>query len=180
MDGERIGCIGLSLGGHNSLSVAAFDEKVKAAVSSSGFDSFHDYMGGNLSAWCQRCYMPRIASVYGKDPKKLPFDFPEVLAAIAPRALYVHAPLQDSDFKVDSVRRCVEVATAVYRLLDAERNIAAVYPPGGHGFPTDAREADNGQGAQKEERQKNGGQKDGKEGREEEVAVERGTGPAAV
>jgi len=141
VDGERIGCIGLSLGGHNTLFVAAFDERIKVAVSSSGFDSFHDYMGGNLSGWCQRCYMPRIASAYGKAPKQLPFDFPEVLSAIAPRALYVHAPLRDSNFKVDSVRRCVEAATAVYRLLDAERSITAVYPPGGHGFPPDAREA---------------------------------------
>ena len=141
VDGERIGCIGLSLGGHNSLFVAAFDGRIKVAVSSSGFDSFSDYMGGNLGGWCQRCYMPRIAAAYDRDPKKLPFDFPEVLAAIAPRALYVHAPLQDSNFRADSVRRCVEAAMAVYRLLDAERHTVAVYPPGGHGFPPDAREA---------------------------------------
>ena len=141
VDGARIGCIGLSLGGHNSLFVAAFDDRIKVAATSSGFDSFSDYMGGNLKGWCQRCYMPRIVTVYDGDPKKLPFGFPEVLAAIAPRALYVHAPLQDSNFKVDSVRRCVEAARGVYRLLDAERNILAVYPPGGHGFPPDARES---------------------------------------
>ena len=141
VDGERIGCIGLSLGGHNSLFTAVFDERIKVVVSSSGFDSFHDYMDGDVGGWCQPCYMPRISSVYGKDPKKLPFDFPEVLAAIAPRALHIHAPLQDSNFKVDSVRRCVAAATAVYNLLDAGQSIVAVYPPGSHGFPPDARQA---------------------------------------
>lgn len=140
VDAKRIGCCGLSLGGHNALFVGAFDPRIKVVVTSSGFDSFADYMGGDLSGWCQTRYMPRIASVYGKDPGKLPFDFPEVLAAIAPRHLYIHAPQSDGNFRVDSVKRCVEAATAVYRLLDAENRIVAVYPPGGHGFPPEARQ----------------------------------------
>jgi len=70
----------------------------------------------------------------------MPFDFPEVLAAIAPRHLYIHAPLGDTNFRVDSVKRCVQAASAVYGLLDARKRIVAVYPPGGHGFPSEARE----------------------------------------
>ena len=140
VDAERIGCCGLSLGGHNALFVGAFDPRIKAVVTSSGFDSFTDYMGGDLSGWCQTRYMPRIAAVYGKNPAKLPFDFPEVLAAIAPRHLYIHAPQGDTNFRVESVKRCVAAASAVYRLLDGEKRIVAVYPPGGHGFPPDARE----------------------------------------
>ena len=76
-----------------------------------------------------------------KDPRKLPYDFSEVLAAIAPRHLYVHAPLSDTNFKVDSARRCVDAAKQVYGLLDVEPNLVAVYPEGKHGFPPDQREA---------------------------------------
>jgi len=141
VDADRIGVIGVSLGGHNSLFVGVFDPRLKVMVSSSGFDSFHDYKGGDLSGWCQPRYMMRIQTVYGKDPKKLPFDFPEVLAALAPRHLYVHAPLDDTNFRVESARRCVEAAAAVYRLLGAADRIVAVYPPGKHGFPPEAREA---------------------------------------
>ena len=119
VDGERIGCIGVSLGGHNSLFVGAMDPRLKVVVTSSGFDSFADYMRGNLSGWCQTRYMPRIETVYGKDPAKLPFDFPEVLAALAPRHLYIHAPQSDSNFRLDSVKRCVQAATAVYALFGA-------------------------------------------------------------
>ena len=119
----------------------AFDQRLKVVVTSSGFDSFADYMDGDLTGWCQTCYMPRIETVWGKDPQKLPFDFPDVLAAIAPRHLYVHAPLSDTNFRVESARRCVRAAEAVYRLLDAEKNIVAVYPPGRHGFPREARES---------------------------------------
>jgi dienelactone hydrolase len=141
VDRERIGCIGVSLGGHNSLFVGTMDPRLKVVVTSSGFDSFTDYMGGNLTGWCQTRYMPRIATVYGKDPAKLPFDFPEVLAAIAPRHLYIHAPQSDSNFRLESVKRCVQAATTVYALFDASDRIVAVYPPGGHGFPSEAREA---------------------------------------
>lgn len=141
VDAERIGCCGVSLGGHNSLFVGVFDPRLKVVVTSSGFDSFLDYMDGDPTGWCQIRYMPRIETVFNKNPKKLPFDFPEVLAAIAPRHLYVHAPLSDTNFKVESARRCVSAARKVYRLLDAEENLVAVYPPGTHGFPPDQREA---------------------------------------
>lgn len=113
VDPDRIGCIGVSLGGHNSLFVGVMDPRLKVVVTSSGFDSFTDYMGGNVTGWCQTRYMPRIETVYGKNPAKLPFDFPEVLAAIAPRHPYIHAPQGDSNFRLDSVKRCVQAATAV-------------------------------------------------------------------
>jgi len=140
VDPERIGCVGVSLGGHNSLFVGVFDQRLKVVVSSSGFDSFHDYMGGKLAGWCQTCYMPRIAAVYEKDPAKLPFDFPEVLAALAPRHLYIHAPLGDTNFKIASVRRCIQAALPVYGLLGAANHLVAACPEGGHGFPPAARE----------------------------------------
>ena len=139
VDSDRIGCLGLSLGGHNSLFAGVFDPRLKVIVTSSGFDSFSDYMDGDLTGWCQKRYMPRIETVYRKDPTKLPFDFPEVLAAIAPRSLYIHAPQSDSNFKVASVKRCEEAARSVYKLFNASSNLVASYPEGGHGFPPDAR-----------------------------------------
>jgi fermentation-respiration switch protein FrsA (DUF1100 family) len=140
VDATRMGCVGVSLGGHNSLFIGAFDTRMKVIVTSSGFDSFQDYKGGDLSGWCQPRYMMRIQDVYGKDPNKLPFDFPEVLATLAPRPLYVHAPISDSNFRIDSVKRCVAAALSVYRLFGAEDHVQTDYPEGGHGFPMEARE----------------------------------------
>jgi dienelactone hydrolase len=140
VDGERIGCIGVSLGGHNSLFVAAFDPRLKAVACSAGFDSFADYMGGDLAGWCQRSYMPRLATAYGQDPARVPFDFPEVLGALAPRPLFIHAPVGDTNFGIESVRRCLQAARQVYRLFGAEQRLVAIHPPGEHGFPLEARE----------------------------------------
>ncbi len=137
----RIACIGHSLGGHNPLFLAAFDERVKAAVSSCGFTSFPKYYGGKLAGWSHAGYMPRIASVYGCDPKRMSFDFTEVLAAIAPRAVFINAPLHDSNFDVSGVRDCLAAARGVYALLGAADKLSAVHPDSAHDFPPAARQA---------------------------------------
>jgi dienelactone hydrolase len=138
---DRIGCIGHSLGGHNTLFLAAFDERIQVAVTSCGFNSFPKYMGGDLTGWSHRGYMPRIASEFGKDARRMPFDFPEVLAALAPRACFINAPLRDDNFEVSGVRDCVAAATQVYALLGAADRLVAVYPDAPHDFPPAIRQA---------------------------------------
>jgi len=141
VDPERIACIGHSLGGHNALFLAVFDPRIKAAVSSCGFNAFAKYKGGDLAGWSHAGYMPRIASVYGKDPRRMPFDFTEVVAALAPRPVFVNAPLHDDNFEVSGVRDCIAAAQPVYELLGAKDGLVAVYPDAGHDFPPDVREA---------------------------------------
>lgn len=139
---DRIAVIGHSLGGHNSLFLAAFDLRIKAVVTSCGFTSFGKYKRGDLTGWSHKGYMPRIADVYGKDPARMPFDFTELLAYLAPRPVFINAPLGDDNFDVSGVRDCVASAQVVYReIYHAGRNLQVTYPPGGHDFPPQAREA---------------------------------------
>lgn len=139
VDAGRIGVLGHSLGGHNALFLAAFDDRVRAVVTSCGFNSFFKYYGGDLAGWSHAGYMPRIRDLYGCDPKRMPFDFTEVLAALAPRPVFVNAPLRDDNFEVSGVQDCVLAATPVYRLLGAESALTAVYPEAGHDFPPETR-----------------------------------------
>lgn len=139
VDGDRIGVIGHSLGGHNSLFTAAFDDRLKVAVSSCGFNSFHKYYGGNLKGWTSDRYMPRIASKYGNDPKRVPFDFDDVLLAIAPRAVFAMAPLKDSNFEVSGVKDVIAKAEPGYKALGAAEKLKAIYPDAGHDWPAEAR-----------------------------------------
>lgn len=137
---DSIGCIGHSLGGHNALYTAAFDVRIRAVVASCGFNAFEDYQGGDLKGWSSARYMPRIHTIYGGDPKRMPFDFPEVLAAIAPRPLFVNAPLRDSNFAVVGVRKCHAAVEPVYQLLGKSESVTFVYPDAGHDFPDTVRE----------------------------------------
>lgn len=135
VDGKRIGVVGHSLGGHNSLFVAAFDERITCVVSSCGFCRFARYYGGDLTGWSHKGYMPRIAEVYEKDPEQMPFDFTEVVAAIAPRAFLAVAPQRDANFDVGGVRECISAARPVFELLGAVDKLAALYPDAEHDFP---------------------------------------------
>jgi dienelactone hydrolase len=139
VDPERIGCIGHSLGGHNTMFTAVFDERIKACVSNCGFNSFAKYYGGNLKGWSHKGYMPRIASVYELQPAKMPFDFTEVVGALAPRPFLASSPLHDDNFEVSGVRDCIAAALPVYELLGAKDKLAANYPDCKHDFPPEVR-----------------------------------------
>jgi len=142
VDPDRIAVIGHSLGGHNSLFLAAFDPRIKAVVTSCGFTSFAKYKGGNLAGWSHKGYMPRIAEIYGNNPARMPFDFTELLACLAPRPVFISAPVGDDNFDVSGVRDCVAAALVVYRkICRAGQNLQAIYPAGGHDFPPQARQA---------------------------------------
>jgi pimeloyl-ACP methyl ester carboxylesterase len=139
VDPQRIGVLGHSLGGHNSLFVAVFDERIKCIVSNCGFNSFAHYMRGDLTGWSHEGYMPRIRSKYDCNPDKMPFDFTEVVAALAPRPLLASAPLRDHNFAVEGVKVCIAAAQPVYDLLDAADKLQVNYPDCDHNFPEEAR-----------------------------------------
>jgi hypothetical protein len=141
VDGDHIGAIGHSLGGHNAIFLGAFDERVKCVVSSCGFCSFTTYMKGNLTGWSHDGYMPRIRTEYGLKPERMPFDFPEVIGALAPRAFLACAPVKDHNFDMQGVKDCLSAARPVYELLGVGDKLQGVYPDAGHDFPDDARKA---------------------------------------
>ncbi len=140
VDPARIGCIGHSLGGHNGLFTAAFDRRIKAVVTCCGFTRFARYKGGDLTGWCGPRYMPRIETAFGKSPERMPFDFGEVLAAIAPRAVHIVAPLDDDNFDVKGVREAVATAQPIFELLGARKMLSVSYPDCAHDFPDGERE----------------------------------------
>jgi predicted dienelactone hydrolase len=139
VDGERIGCIGHSLGGHNTMFTAAFDTRIQAAVSNCGFTSFPKYYKGNLTGWTSDRYMPLIKTRYDNRPDKVPFDFPELVATLAPRAFLAIAPVGDDNFEVSGVKDCIAAAMPVYDLLGAKDRLAARYPDCKHAFPPEMR-----------------------------------------
>ena len=126
--------IGHSLGGHNSIYTAVFDERIKVIVSSCGFDSFLDYYGGNLKGWSQERYMPKMGDYLGR-AQEVPFDFYELIACLAPRHVYVNAPLRDANFRWQSVDRIADAALPLFRLHQAESHLQIAHPDSDHDFP---------------------------------------------
>jgi len=83
--------------------------------------------------------MPRLAKYHGR-LEAIPFDFDDLLAALAPRPIFVNAPLKDANFQWKSVDRIVASAREAYALLDAPDAITVEHPDCPHDFPTEVRE----------------------------------------
>ncbi len=139
VDPDRIGVIGHSLGGHNAIFLALFDARVRTIVSSCGWDPFRTYQGGDLNGWSSPRYMPRIQTRYNGDPSRVPFEFDELIAALAPRPFFSSSPLEDDNFDAAGVRVAIREARRVYDLFEAGDQLQLVQPPCGHDFPPEIR-----------------------------------------
>ena len=139
------GTIGHSLGGHNGVFTAAFDERIKVVVSSCGLDSFVDYYGGDPKVWtaergwCQQRYMPKLLNYAGR-LEDIPFDFHELIGALAPRICFISAPKGDTNFKWRSVGEIAKAAQPIYQLYGLPQNLQIAHPDCGHLFPAEMRE----------------------------------------
>jgi len=139
------GAIGHSLGGHNSVFTSVFDDRIKVVVSSCGLDSFLDYYNGDEKVWqpeqgwTQTRYMPRLAD-YRSRLQEIPFDFHELIGALAPRDVLIVAPLKDSNFQAKSVDRIAASAGEVYKLYGHPDRLRVEHPDCEHDFPVEMRE----------------------------------------
>lgn len=137
--------IGHSLGGHNSVYTAVFDPRLKVIVSSCGLDSYLDYYNGDEKnwmperGWCQTRYMLKLANYKGR-LKDIPFDFHEMIGALAPRHVFIVAPLKDSNFKHDSVDRIAAAAKPIFKLHGHEDRLRVTHPDAPHDFPNESRD----------------------------------------
>ena len=142
---KGFGTIGHSLGGHNSVYTAVFDDRLKVVVSSCGLDSYLDYYNGNPKnwdpekGWCQTRYMRKLADYKGR-LADIPFDFHEMIGALAPRHVLIIAPKKDSNFRADSVDRIV-AAAGRSSSCTGTRTASASNIPTAHDFPPEMREA---------------------------------------
>jgi dienelactone hydrolase len=145
VNGKAMAAIGHSLGGHNSVYTAVFDERLKVVVSSCGLDSFLDYYGGDEKnwqlerGWCQTRYMPKLAGFRGR-LADIPFDFHELIGALAPRHVLIVAPKEDSNFRAASVDRIAAAAMPVFKLHGRADRMMIEHPDGGHDFPSAMRD----------------------------------------
>lgn len=130
VNAARIGCIGHSLGGQQTMFTTAMDERIRAAVSSCGFASyvslFRDRINHNYAA-----YVPGLLR-YG--------EVGDVLALAAPRPFLVLAGNADRIFPYDGIVASVERARERYRALDAEEKLGFVPVDAGHAFSDDMRQ----------------------------------------
>ncbi len=125
VDGNRIGCIGHSLGAKEVLYAAAFDERIKAAVFSEGG------IGLTSSNWAAIWYL-------GPDIRRPDFSLEhhQLLSLIAPRGFLL---LAGGHADGDGSWPFIEAVLPVYKLLGGPENIKWFNHHQGHTYPAEAR-----------------------------------------
>ena len=121
---ELIYLVGHGLGAKVGLLAAALDKRVKALAAINGFDPLRLDTADKGTEGIRHYshlhgLMPRLGFFVGREAR-LPFDNDEAPALIAPRPVLLIAPELDRYARVDDVRREVEGACAIYRLLGRE------------------------------------------------------------
>jgi len=95
VDPNRIGALGHSLGGHGSMFLAAYDDRIKVAVCNCGASFFRHnpkVMAWSRTSWYKYFKHIRPDLEKGQLP---PIDFHEIMALIAPRAFLDISALND-------------------------------------------------------------------------------------
>jgi len=133
VDAGRIGSIGHSLGAEESLVLAAFDERIKAAVTSCGYATFQaekDRCRWARDAWFS--YMPKLRPVF--QTGRLPhWDWDDVIRLVAPRALYQYNTQNDQIFpESKSAFEAGEAARPIWALYGKADLLQNAFRPGKH------------------------------------------------
>jgi pimeloyl-ACP methyl ester carboxylesterase len=125
VDPERIGALGHSLGGHGTIFLAAYDERVKAAACNCGASFFRHnprVEGWARDHWYVYFKHIRPGLLEGNLP---PIDFHEIMALIAPRAFLDISGLNDGNPLTQRQRPLMLMRVMdVYELEKAPGNFA--------------------------------------------------------
>jgi dienelactone hydrolase len=131
VDASRLGMVGHSLGGQETLFTTAIDTRIRAAVSSCGFGSLRtlkrDRIDHNAAL-----YVPGLANNG---------DYGAVLALVAPRPYLVAARTQDPIFPKDGIDETVAVGRRAYAGMGATNRLATFFEAGTHEFSPTMRDA---------------------------------------
>lgn len=135
----RIGCFGFSLGGKEALYAAAFDQRIRAAVSTEGG------IGLSCSNWHDPWYLGPQVRMPG-----FARDHHEVLALVAPRAFLLMGGAagvgeEDNQFTQgadgERSRPYIDCVRPLYQRMEAPSKIDILCHAHGHSVPAVAREA---------------------------------------
>ncbi len=127
VDAKRIYLLGYGTGAMAALHAAALDDRIAGVVSVAGFTPMrtdtNERGTGGVARWAQwSMLLPRLGGFVGNEAR-VPYDYHEILALLAPRPVLVVAPRVDYRATLEDVRTSVAEARKVYSLLGQDTRL---------------------------------------------------------
>ena len=124
VDNNRIGTVGLSLGGETVMYVAALDERIKVAVSSGWLTTIANMKNRHCPCW----NFPKLEEH---------FDFSDIFSCVAPRYLMMQIGRQEKapgGFPLDIAEGAFEEIQRAYAVFEAKEKCLLYAHDEGHVF----------------------------------------------
>jgi len=125
VDPERIGCVGLSVGGFRSAHLAGLDARIKAAVVVGWMCSYGSMLQGHLTSIGPMKVVPGLYRY---------LDLPDVVSMTAPGGLMVIHGSQDGLFPMAGVQEAFDKIAKVYQKAGVPERFQPVVYDGPHEF----------------------------------------------
>lgn len=141
VDGDRIGALGHSLGGHGTFFLAAYDERIKASACNCGASFFRH--NPNVTGWSRDHWYVYFKPIReGLLKAELPpIDFHEIIALIAPRAFLDLSGLNDGHGPTQRQRLLMLMKIMdIYELEEAPQNFGFYVHGRGHSVAHESRQ----------------------------------------
>lgn len=133
MKSTRPVCLyGFAMGGNVAILTAAMDDRVQGVAAIGGFtplrtDTADRRTGGIARLSHLYGWLPKLGAFAGHEDR-IPIDYNEILASIAPRKVLIIAPTEDRYVALGEVRDTVESARQVYKSVGDEGGIEILTP----------------------------------------------------
>lgn len=128
---DKIGAIGHSLGGQETLWLAWYDSRIKAGVSSCGFSQLHSILRDGIN----HNYAMYIHGFLKTG------DLGDLVCDMAPKPFMSISAIDDPIFPIDGVDEIGRAAARAYYQGGAAENISFISIKGRHAFPPEAKKA---------------------------------------
>ena len=140
VDADHIGAMGHSLGGHGTLFLAAYDERIKAAAGNCSASFFRH--NDTVEAWARDHWYVYFKPIRPGllDGRLPPIDFHEIMAIVAPRAYLDVSGLNDGHPLTQRQRLLMLMKVMdAYELEGTPENFAFYVHGQGHSVPHETR-----------------------------------------
>jgi len=125
VDPERIGCLGLSIGGLRAVRLIGADPRLKAACVTGWMTEFGGQIRNHLRAHTWMAYLPGLYTS---------LDLPDVAALGAPGALLVQQCARDTLYPLEAMRGAVDRLTRIYAKAGAPERFRGSFYDEPHSF----------------------------------------------